>query len=446
MRTRRSVHSVLLLIVVATGLSLFMAIESKLGGDSPMQGSPVQAAGFRLAIDADTTNGICTTIDSYATVTAGQSYQIAVCVENLPQNVDAIDLDIYYDDTLNYVPDLPNEAPALDDNPDANAGATTFSSINLGSGWDCSGFGVGFPVGDQNPASGPGKGDTFITFDHFGGGSLYLAGKSLPLAVIQFQALDEGVDNFVFGDLDRLAWHGITFGLCDPESAKTIPCDGATVTILPMPTPTLTPTPSPSPTPTLSPMPTPSPTATFEPPLDTDGGGAPDFLELLVGGDPSSPDDDGTILGTDSDGDGCTNGEELAGAAAPAPGSTGAYDPLAPYDFFDVPVPANPDPISSGTANGTVGLGDVLAVLFYVGASDNGEPNMNGVDYDSLKNGDANGDTAVTELDEAGRQYDRTASAEPNPPFDAGPPNGVVNLSDVLAALAQVGLECVGPL
>lgn len=440
MKATGSIHRLLPSVVIAAALALFLAIESRSGGDFPELGGRVQAAQFRLAIDADTTNGICTTVDSATTVTVGQSYQVAVCVENLPQEVDAIDLDIYYDDTLNYVPDLPDEIPALDDNPDANAGATTFSSPDLGPDWDCSGFGRYFPVGDQNPLSGPGQGDAFITCDHFYGGTYYLAGESLPLFVIEIEALSAGDDTFVFADLVRLAWEGNTFGLCDPGSAWTMPCDGATVTILPAPTATATPTPTLSPTPSA----TPSPTATPEPPLDSDGGGAPDFLELAVGGNPSDPADDAAILAADSDGDGCANSEELAGAAAPAPGSTGAYDPLAPHDFYDVPVPSNPDPTPSGTKDQAVTLRDVLAVLFYVGTSDNGDPNGNGVDYDSLKDGDVNGDTAVTELDEAGCRYDRTAGPEPNPPFDAGPSNGAVNLQDVLVALAQVGLGCSG--
>jgi hypothetical protein len=441
MKTRRPIQGLLLGAAVMAALVLSFAIQGDWEQEMPTEGSSVQAAGLRLAIDADTTNGICTTVDSTKTVTAGQSYQVAVCVENLPQEIDAFDLNIYYDDTLNYVPDLPDEIPALDDNPDANAGATTFSSPDLGSGWDCSGFGRYFPTGDQNPASGPGKGDAFITCDNFTGGTRYLAGKSLPLVVIRFVALKAGDDSLVFGDLGRLAWESTTVAICDPRSTRTMPCDGATITILPAPTATATPTPTLSPTPT----PSPTPTATPEPPLDSDGGGAPDFLELAVGGNPSDPADDAAILAADSDRDGCANGEELAGAAAPAPGSTGAYDPLAPYDFYDVPAPANPDPIPNGTVNQAVTLADVLAVLFYVGTFDNGGPNSNGVDYDSLKDGDVNGDTALTELDEAGRRYDRSPSPLPNPPLDAGPPNGAVNLSDVLANLAQVGLSCAGP-
>jgi hypothetical protein len=66
------------------------------------------------------------------------------------------------------------------------------------------------------------------------------------------------------------------------------------------------------------------------------------------------------------------------------------------------------------------------------------------VDYDSLKDEDWTGDTVVDAEDKVGLRYDRSPSAEPNPPWAAGPPNGAVSLSDVLAVLAQVGLACGG--
>lgn len=135
---------------------------------------------------------------------------------------------------------------------------------------------------------------------------------------------------------------------------------------------------------------------------------------------------------TDSDGDGCSDADEVAMG----------FDPLAWYDFYDVPVPANPDPTLNGDRDRAINLADILAALVYVPTYDNGPANANGVDYDSLKDGDWNGDTAVDELDEAGRRYDRRPGPDPNPPWDAGPPDGAVSLVDLLAVLAQVGLDC----
>ena len=146
----------------------------------------------------------------------------------------------------------------------------------------------------------------------------------------------------------------------------------------------------------------------------------------------------------DDDNDGCADVEEMAGAPAPKPGSTGAYNPLAWYDFYDVPVPANDDPTPNGPKNGAVNLQDLVGVLKYVGTSDNGAGNGR-VDYDSTKDGDRNGDTVVTEEgDQVGLRYDRSPSPSPNPPNDAGPPSGAVNFQDVLLVLGQIGLACTG--
>jgi hypothetical protein len=151
----------------------------------------------------------------------------------------------------------------------------------------------------------------------------------------------------------------------------------------------------------------------------------------------------------DPDDDGCSSWEEQAGAPGNKPGSTGAYDPTAWYDFYDVPVPAKADAVgANGKRNRAVTLGDVLAVLLYVNTVDNGGPNVNGVDYDTVKGVDLDGDTdddaPYSHGIEEGLKYDRSVSPAPNPPWNAGPPNGAINMSDVLAALAQVGLACTG--
>jgi len=112
------------------------------------------------------------------------------------------------------------------------------------------------------------------------------------------------------------------------------------------------------------------------------------------------------------------------------------FDPYNLYDFYDVPVGANPDPTPNGSRDKAITMSDVLAVLFYVGTGENRPPNANGVDYDSNKMG------AGTK---AGRDYDRSPSALPNPPWDAGPPDGTVNMADVLTVLTQAGLDCSGP-
>jgi hypothetical protein len=189
---------------------------------------------------------------------------------------------------------------------------------------------------------------------------------------------------------------------------------------------------------------------------DADHDGHTDACEAMRGTDPLDPnstppgsppegdcdadgtsDDDEEVLdaqltAADSDGDGCSDGEE----------TDMNYDPAKWYDFYDVPVPARADMAPNGPRNRAVNLADVLAILLYVPSSEGGPANINGVDYDSVKGScDVEGDGVP---DEEGLCYDRSTSAPLNPPWDAGPPNGAINLSDVLAALAQVGTSCPG--
>jgi len=168
-------------------------------------------------------------------------------------------------------------------------------------------------------------------------------------------------------------------------------------------------------------------------PCDTDGDGLADDQESqVIGTDPRNP---------DTDGDGCRDGREYL----LMPG----FNPRASYwyDFYDVPVPVRPDIQPNGPRNQAINFQDVLAVLAYVGTYDGdaGAPNLQGVSYDSLKDGDWNGDTVVDAGDKVGRRFDRSPSPPPNPPNDAGPPSGAVNFQDMLVVLGQVGLDCSGP-
>ncbi|MGB6895914.1 MAG: RCC1 domain-containing protein, partial [Dehalococcoidia bacterium] len=236
----------------------------------------------------------------------------------------------------------------------------------------------------------------------------------------------------------------------DLDAGETVTCtftntatETPTPTDTPTPTPTETPTPTPTPTatppPTITPTPTETPTITPTP--------TPACIDRL--GDTSCDDPV-----NDADDDGCADAEEQAGALPPKPGATGAYDPTAWYDFYDVPVPAKADATgANGKRDRAVAMDDVLAVLFYVGTYEGdagGDPNANGVRYDTIKGVDLDGDTTndipppLHQIKE-GVKYDRSPSAEPNPPWDAGAPSGAVAMDDVLVVLAQVGLSCIEP-
>jgi subtilisin len=151
---------------------------------------------------------------------------------------------------------------------------------------------------------------------------------------------------------------------------------------------------------------------------DTDGDGLPDIVETQVYG--SNP----NVV--DTDGDGCPDGKEVGADETLG----GRRSPTNPWDFGDMWPPSLP---MAGSRNGAIGIADVIAILPWIGAVNNGAPNANGNDYDSDTN--ANGV-------EDGAEYDRLPSVTPGQPWRSGAPNGVVTLSDVLVVLAQVGTNC----
>lgn len=157
---------------------------------------------------------------------------------------------------------------------------------------------------------------------------------------------------------------------------------------------------------------------------DPDGDGLTNTDEMSTyGTDPAIP---------DTDFDGCGDGAEVALGSAFDPTSDGWYD------VYDVPLPARPEPTQNGPKNGLVDMGDALGVLFYAFADQGAPPNVNDADYDSDKNGDTHPD---------GQDYDRSPGAGPDPVTGidpAGPPNGVIDIGDVLTALAQFALDCSG--
>lgn len=157
------------------------------------------------------------------------------------------------------------------------------------------------------------------------------------------------------------------------------------------------------------------------PPADSDGDGLPDVVETQVYGTLTND--------VDTDNDGCSEGEEVLGNEALG----GRRDPVVPWDFYDVPVPALTPSNTGGTGNSAIGINDVLAIVLYIGTQDGGAPNVNGVDYDADVNNDGIED---------GRSYDRRPSLDVNRPWLSGAPNGFVGIADALTALIQIGANC----
>lgn len=180
-----------------------------------------------------------------------------------------------------------------------------------------------------------------------------------------------------------------------------------------------------------------------------DGSGSPSADNCPTLNNPTQDDSDGDALGNacegllyetdasngDTDGDGCPDGRESRYLTYSAQ-SGGERDPLSPWDFYDVPLPALTTARPAGARNHVVTLADVLGVLAYVGTSEGGGATPDGLRYDSDLNGNGVQD---------GREYDRSPSYNLLKPWRSEGPDGAVTLQDVTVALKQVGDSCLAP-
>jgi hypothetical protein len=163
--------------------------------------------------------------------------------------------------------------------------------------------------------------------------------------------------------------------------------------------------------------------ATADGATDSDGDALTNFDEYQAGTDPCAP---------DTDLDGCNDSHELR----PTKAQGGQRDPTDAYDFFSVPLPVLSAAHTNGTRDRSVSIGDVIAVLYYVGTASGQGANGNGVSYDTDLN--ANG---VPD----GQEYDRSPGGDGSRTWLTGAPNGTVTIGDAIAALGQVGDDCGAP-
>ena len=150
-----------------SGLSFVVALLGPLLGvvallsASHFAGNVEQSAaqGFELSLDADVSDGgPCASIDSDMTVAAGEALQVGLCLSGIPAEIAVFEFKIIYDDTIINAPEIPLRDAALDDNPDANAGATMWGG-GLGENWTCNILDLGQqPIGDNDPETGPAHG------------------------------------------------------------------------------------------------------------------------------------------------------------------------------------------------------------------------------------------------------------------------------------------------
>lgn len=148
--------------------------------------------------------------------------------------------------------------------------------------------------------------------------------------------------------------------------------------------------------------------------LDPDRDGLNSLAEYLRGTDPCA---------FDTDGDMCGDGDEALRPDRPG-------DPLNPYDFYTVPVPALLLNTTSSTDYGVGVTTDVVALLNYIGLKAE----------DATYNADLDGNGVPD-----GRQYDRSVVTLFGGAWPASPDGGIGATTDLVAMLSQSGLQCSCP-
>jgi len=288
-----------LLFLAALGFAMLVVLAAAGMAVLRLGGSAEPAAGqgaLSLALDMNVSNGSgpCDPIDVSADRALGESYQVAICVGGLQQSVAVFSATVLYDDYLNVAPEIScSTSDCLDDNPDANAGATMWGD-GLGEGWSCNILGRAEPMAHKDPESGgPGHGKAFIAC--LSGAGPYRLGDNETwgvLAVINFQTVAAGVNSLLsFGSASENTLGdscGVEMGTCG--ASKDISCSGGTVNISMTPVPSPTPSPTPTTTPTSTPStPTPDPSLVARWKLDEGSG--------TLASDSSGNGNDGTLHG-----------------------------------------------------------------------------------------------------------------------------------------------------
>jgi hypothetical protein len=203
-------------------------------------------AAIRLDFNIENDGGPCRSIDASADIGVGQTLRVGVCLEN-PGTVPiaAFQFRIDYNDTIVRAPERPDVGDGLDDNPDMNAGQTTFSTPHLGGGWDCHAGVQAYPKGDADGIPGNGTGEVFS------GGCGSVAGPVTmirgPLGVIEFVGVAAGSTRLTFRDTGVVDDTLAEVGTCAPAIEIAMECVGGEIRVTGE-TPTETPEGQPTPT------------------------------------------------------------------------------------------------------------------------------------------------------------------------------------------------------
>ncbi|MEX2225845.1 MAG: DUF11 domain-containing protein [Dehalococcoidia bacterium] len=198
MRQWTLVRPIMLLAVAAIVMVTLSSVHVTSGKNT------AEAVGqLELYLDVVNDGDDCDIADSATAVLVGQQHDVQVCVRNYISAITAFDARVEYAgggvpaNQLNTAPEVADAAPAVDDNPDANAGATGVAMGGLGAGTDCTGFGAQFPKAEN--ANTVAATDTIIFCSGaMGDAALAFETTGFLLATIDMTAIDNGVDALTF--------------------------------------------------------------------------------------------------------------------------------------------------------------------------------------------------------------------------------------------------------
>ena len=190
---------------------------------------------FHASLDANPWNGSgpCNPIDTLADVSAGD-YEVAVCIESATAALATFEFGVSYDPALTSCTDVAcPSGDCVDDNPDANAGATLGSGVptspSLGGGWDCNILDTVEPSWEPTCQK-DGSAEAWLACWSLTGPFTTPTGDvAFPLAIVTFTTLAEGVDDLALGDIVMGDRWSTELGSCNPIHNVPISCLGATV-------------------------------------------------------------------------------------------------------------------------------------------------------------------------------------------------------------------------
>ncbi len=224
MKTRISLRLLALVIpLIGIGVAVALLLPSRVFT------SPAKAQGVSpyIQLDMNPTNGSgpCNPVDDTVTVTQGNDYDVAICLTDSDSPPNAFEVHIDNNDGIDHcIPVDCGDSFCLDGNPDTNAGSTTFSSPDLGAGWDCNVAAV-LPATCSDNAN-----EISLTcIDANNRGTLpFGAGVSVPVGMIHFMAASQGTDQLKIRLSTAARYDGTDMFTCDQDSN---PCKGGTVVV-----------------------------------------------------------------------------------------------------------------------------------------------------------------------------------------------------------------------